>query len=245
MQNQNLDVSPEAGIAAPAEDDNSFANILSEFEQQHHGPGQGQAIQGTVVSISPEFVFVDIGRKMDGVLPIDQFRNGAGELTVKAGDRMLVSIAGRDPEGVYQLSTLRVERPKDWSAFEKAFADKSIVAGTVTEVIKGGLRVDVGVPAFLPASRSGARDQAEMEALVGQQIEVRILKLDISDEDVVVDRRSILEERAAEAKQEAFGRLSEGATVRGTVRGLTDFGAFVEIAPGVGKRKLSASLRSV
>src|SRR6185437_1837194 len=94
---------------------------------------------------------------------------------------------------------------------------------------KGGLRVDVGVRAFMPASRSGAREQAEMEKLVGQQIECRITKLDTESEDVVVDRRVVLEERERQAKEEAFGRLQEGDVIRGTVRSLTDFGAFVDL----------------
>ena len=226
-------VSPVAGPSVPAEDESSFASILSEFEQQHHSQGQGQTVQGTVVSVTPESVFVDIGRKMDGVIPAEQFRGPNGELQIKPGDLMLVSVTGRDEEGLYTLSTIKVERPRDWSAFEKAFADKLTIGGTVTEVVKGGLRVDVGIPAFLPASRSGVRDQADMEKLVGQQVEVKIIKLDIADEDVVVDRRSILEERATAAKQEAFGHVQEGSVVRGVVRSLTDFGAFVEIAPGI------------
>jgi small subunit ribosomal protein S1 len=233
MENPTLYVSPEAGPGTPADDENSFANILSEFEQQHHTRTDNQAIDGKVVSLTPENVVVDIGRKMDGVLPIEQFRDASGNLTVKVGDALKVSVTGRDEEGSYLLSMLKVERPKDWSAFEKAFADKRTIGGTVTELVKGGLRVDVGVPAFLPASRSGAREQADMEKLIGQQIECKIIKLDVADEDIVVDRRAILEERLIAAKQESFGRLREGDVVQGTVRSLTDFGAFVELAPGV------------
>ena len=145
MPNLNSLLSPAAGPAAPLEDENSFASILSEFEQQHHGQGQGQTVQGTVVSISPESVFVDIGRKMDGILPVEQFRGPNGELQIHAGDLMVVSITGVDSEGLYTLSTIKVERPKDWTGLEKAFADKRVIGGTVTEVVKGGLRVDVGV----------------------------------------------------------------------------------------------------
>ena len=98
---------------------------------------------------------------------------------MKAGDKLLVSVKGRDPEGYYELTRAKVERPKDWSALEKAFADKATIVGTVTGVIKGGLSVDVGVRAFMPASRSGARDAAEMEKLVEQEILCRIIKLDV------------------------------------------------------------------
>jgi small subunit ribosomal protein S1 len=215
-------------LDAPAID-NSFAEILSEFEQsQHAGRGQ-QGIQGRVVSITPESVFVDIGRKVDGVLPVEQFRGESGELTVRVGDKMVVSITGRDQEGAYTLSTIRVERPKDWSALERAFADKRAIAGQVTEAVKGGLRVDVGLPAFLPASRSRTRDQAELEKLVGQEIQCRIIKLDTASEDVVVDRRAVLEEEEARAREQKFGELREGLVLRGTVRSVTDFGAFVDL----------------
>src|SRR5579863_4456662 len=210
----------------------SFGDILSQFEQSHHGNG-GQAIQGTVVSISPEAVFVDIGRKMDGVIPVEQFRQENGELGIHVGDNVLVTVTGRDQEGSYTLSTIRVERPKDWSALESAFAQQRTIAGLVTEMVKGGLRVDVGVPAFMPASRSGAREQADLEKLVGQEIQCKIIKLDTTDEDVVVDRRVVLEEEQAKLKEKAFSELHEGDVVRGTARSLTDFGAFVELAPGI------------
>jgi len=214
--------------AAPS-DENSFADILSEFEQQHHGPARGEALEGKVVSISADSVFVDIGRKMDGVLPASQFRDAAGVLSVRLGDKLLVSITGTDSEGSYTLSTIKVQRPRDWSALERAFADKRSIAGMVTEVVKGGFRVDVGVPAFMPASRSGTKDQAEMEKLVGQEIQCKIIKLETATDDVVVDRRVVLEEEEAQARQQKFKELQEGAVVRGTVRSLTDFGAFVDL----------------
>ena len=113
--------------------------------------------------------------------------------------------------------------------WRKVYAEHRAIGGVVTEVVKGGLRVDVGVPAFMPASRSGARDLAEVEKLIGQEIQCRIIKLDTAHEDVVVDRRAVMEEEAAHAKEKAYSDLREGAVVRGTVRTLTDFGAFVDI----------------
>src|SRR6202167_3237104 len=209
-------------------DENSFADILSEFEQQHNRPNN-EALEGTVVSVSPESVFVDIGRKTEGVLPVDVFRDAGGVLTIKPGDKLRVTVTGRDPEGSYTLSTVKVERPKDWSALERAFAEQRAIGGVVTELIKGGFRVDVGSRAFMPASRSGAKDPAELEKLVGQEIQCRIIKLDTASEDVVVDRRVVLEEEEAQARAKKFAELQEGAVVRGTVRGLTDFGAFVDL----------------
>src|SRR5215472_17117177 len=219
MTQPNLPIPEEA--ASEAAQENSFGAILSEFEQSHHA--EGGSVTGTVVSVTSDGAFVDIGRKMDGVLPPEAAKD------LKVGTKLFVSIRGRDDEGNYLLSTIKVEVPKDWSGLEAAFAEKKIIGGTVTEVVKGGLRVDVGVPAFMPASRSGAREQADMAKLVGQEIECRITKLDTAEEDVVVDRRVILEERERQAKIEAFDRLQEGAVVHGTVRTLTDFGAFVDL----------------
>ncbi len=207
----------------------SFGDILSQFERRRHGEEAGEAFEATVVTVSSDFVFCDVGRKLDGVLPVERLRDASGELPVKPGDKMFVQITGRNAEGYYLLSTVKVERPKDWSSLERAFAEALPIAGTVEEVIKGGLRVDVGVRAFLPASRSGARDAAEMEKLVGQEIQCKIIKLDVAKEDVVVDRRAILEEEERRAKEQRFAALNEGDVVTGAVRNLTDFGAFVDI----------------
>jgi small subunit ribosomal protein S1 len=220
MTHPNVPDTPEATPdGTPA--DTSFGDILNQFEQSHHA--DGGTVEGTVVSVTPDGAFVDLGRKMDGVLP------PVPGIELKPGMKVLVSIRGRDEEGNYLLSTIKVEIPKDWTALEAAFAEKRTIAGTVLELVKGGLRVDVGVRAFMPASRSGARDQAELERLVGQEIECRITKLDTAEEDVVVDRRVVLEEQERAAKREAFGKLQEGAVVTGTVRTLTEFGAFVDL----------------
>ena len=211
----------------PEESSESFQDVLSQFELSHKRPPTEGGREGTVIAVSAESVFFDIGFKTEGIMPLAVFRS-AGE-TVKPGDKFLVNIKGRDPEGYYELVRGKVERPTDWTALEKAFNEKATIAGTVTGVVKGGLSVDVGVRAFLPASRSGTRDTAELEKLVGQEIRCRITKLDVGDEDVVVDRRVIAEEQERALKESRYGELREGATVGGTVRSLTDYGAFVDI----------------
>jgi small subunit ribosomal protein S1 len=218
---------PQASAPVPPEE--SFGDILTQYEKSHsHKPDTRESgLEGTVVAVTADSVFIDIGYKIEGIVPLAEFVN-AGE-TVKRGDKLPVSIKGRGPEGYYELSRIKVERPKDWSALEKAFADKAAIAGTVTAVVKGGLSVDVGVRAFMPASRSGAKDAAEMEKLIGQEIRCRIIKLDVADEDVVVDRRAVLEEEERSTKEKRYSEVAEGETVHGTVRSLTDFGAFVDI----------------
>jgi small subunit ribosomal protein S1 len=226
---------PAAPAPAPApepvaeEPTESFADLLSQFERSHSHktePGQRQ-LQGTVVSISAEQVFLDIGYKTEGVLPRSAFANYAED--VKPGDSFPVSVTGRNAEHYYELSRFKVAQVRDWTAIEAAFADKTAVVGTVTEVRKGGVTVDIGVRAFMPASRSGTRDAVELEKLVGTEITCRITKLDVTDEDVVVDRRVVLEEQARGVSQAHFEAMKEGDILAGTVRTLMPYGAFIDL----------------
>jgi small subunit ribosomal protein S1 len=221
---------PESKITSEsaAVPDESFGDLLSQYEKSHSRKREdgGKQLVGTVIAVTGDSVFLDIGFKSEGILPLAVL--GAGE-TLKPGDKLPVSVTGRDPEGYYQLTRAKVSRPKDWSALEKAFTDKATIVGTVTGVIKGGLSVDVGVRAFMPASRSGAHDAAEMEKLVEQEILCRIIKLDVTEEDVVVDRRAVVEEEERSVKGRRYAEMKEGDTVSGTVRSLTDYGAFVDL----------------
>ena len=206
----------------------SFDAIFSEYEQSHARQAEGgRQIDGTVVTVSADSVFIDIGYKTEGVLPLAPFQSS--NEAVKPGDKLLVAVKGRNLEGYYELSRFKVEQPRDWSSLERAFEDKAPIAGTVTGVVKGGVSVDVGVRAFMPASRSGTRDAAELEKLVGQQIRCRIIKLDVADEDVVVDRRVLTEEEERSTRERRYGEIKEGETVYGEVRSLTAYGAFVNI----------------
>jgi small subunit ribosomal protein S1 len=218
---------PETSETLPVpESTESFGDILSQYQKSHSRKTEGsKQLQATVIAVNAESVFFDIGYKSEGILPLAALQ---GE-TLKSGDKCLVTVKGRDLDGYYELSRFKVERPMDWTALEKAFTDKTTVLGTVTAVIKGGFSVDVGVRAFMPASRSGIRDAAEMEKLVGQEIRCRIIKLEVTDEDVVVDRRAVAEEEERSAKDKFYSQIKEGATVNGTVRSLTDYGAFVDL----------------
>ena len=214
----------------PADAESSFGDILNQFEQTHtHEAAGEEGREATVVAINDENVFFDIGQKTEGVMPVSALRDDKGPIPVKPGDVIHVGVKGRNEEGYYQLSLIKVERPKDWSGLQKAFDEKLTVSGLVTAVIKGGLSVDVGMRAFMPASRSGARDVPEMQTLVGQEIACRIIKLDTEKEDIVVDRRVVLEEERAKAKEEKLAGLQPGMVVHGTVRSLLDYGAFVDI----------------
>lgn len=226
MADPQVSNSNNSAAQPEVESNESFGKILSEFQKSHSRKTEGsKQLQGTVISVTAEAVFFDIGYKSEGILPLTALQ---GE-TLKPGDKALVTVKGRDLDGYYELSRFKVERPMDWSALEKAFADKSSVLGTVTAVVKGGFSVDVGVRAFMPASRSGVREAADMEKFVGQEIRCRIIKLDVTDEDVVVDRRAVAEEEERAAKDRLYGQIKDGDTVSGTVRSLTDYGAFVDV----------------
>src|SRR5437899_12164397 len=220
MSNPNTPESPMR-----AESGESFGSILSQFERSHAAKAADGLREGTVVSVSSDSVFIDLGLKTEGILPLLEFQNDAA---VKPGDKLQVTIKGRDPGGYYLLTRSKAARPTDWAALERAFANKATIVGTVTGVVKGGLSVDIGVRAFMPASRSGVREAAEMEKLVEQEIHCRIIKLDAAAEDVCDDRRVVEEEEEQTVKDRRYSELKEGDAVSGTVRSLTDYGAFVD-----------------
>ena len=220
---------PDIPESQAPESTESFGDIFKQYEKSHARKPEdaSKGREATVITVTADTVILDIGFKSEGILPLSTFQNDPE--APKAGDKMRVTVKGRDPEGYYELTRGKVERPTDWPALEKAFADKTTIVGTVTGVVKGGMTVDVGVRAFMPASRSGARDAAEMEKLVGQEIRCRITKLDAAEEDLVVDRRVITEEEDVATKGRRYSELKEGETVQGVVRSLTDYGAFVDI----------------
>ena len=216
-----------------------FAAMLRENDRERAGAvdrsGGSKQIDATVVAVSADMVFLDIGYKTEGILPLSGFK--ADEKAVEVGDKIRVTVKGRDTDGYYELARQRASVPKDYSSLEEAYEAKGTVTGVVTGIVKGGLTVDIGMRAFLPSSRSGTRDAAEMEKLVGQEIRVRITTLDLEGTDdkgggrpdAVVDRRSVVEEEQRANADARFAELAEGQAVHGTVRSLTDFGAFVDL----------------
>ncbi len=227
---------PGAALTEETEEQD-FASLLRENDQSRANAvdrsGGSKQIDATVVAVSADTVFLDIGYKTEGILPLSGF--GANEKAVEPGDVVRVTVKGRDADGYYELTRQRTATPKDYSSLEEAFEAKGTVLGTVTGVVKGGLTVDIGMRAFMPSSRTGTRDAAEMEKLVGQEIRVRITQLDLEGgesgrPDAVVDRRSVLEEEQRANADARFSELAEGQTVQGTVRSLTDFGAFVDLS---------------
>ena len=222
----------QVGEADAQEYAESFGDLLRAYDQSHkagHTDSGQKQIQATVVSLTADAVLLDIGYKTEGILPLTAFTTPPAP-----GDTIMVTPRGsRDEDGYYQLSLLKFAQPKDLTGLQEAYDQKSVIAGTVTAANKGGFTIDVsGIRAFLPASRSGARDQADANNLVGQEVRVRITKLEIENEDVtdmVVDRRSVLEDEEKATRTARLAEIQEGQVVHGTVRSLTPYGAFVDI----------------
>ena len=219
-----------------SEENEDFAQLLRDNDAVRANAvdrsGGSKQIDATVVAVSADTVFLDIGYKTEGILALSVF--AADEKAVEPGDTVRVTVRGRDLDGYYELTRQRGFVAKDYASLEEAFEAQGTVAGTVTGVVKGGLTVDIGMRAFLPSSRSGTRDATEMEKLVGQPVRVRITELNLEGgesgrPDGIVDRRSVLEEEARAQADQRFSELAEGQTVEGTIRSLADFGAFVDL----------------
>jgi small subunit ribosomal protein S1 len=194
---------------------------ISEFEE-------GEVVRGRVVHVSPTEVLVDVGYKSEGAIPIEEFHR-AGSLP-KVGDDLDVYLeAKEDSEGLIVLSKEKADKIKVWDVITQAFDKGTPVEGRVVEVVKGGLAVDVGVKAFLPGSQVDLRPVKNLGALVGQMVRAKVIKLNRRRGNVVLSRRSVLEEEREEKKKHTLEVLHEGMVLTGTVKNITDYGAFIDL----------------
>lgn len=193
---------------------------------------RGEMVNGTVVQISNSEILVDVGAKSEGVIPIRELTsyNADPQDVVQVGDQIdVVVVRAEDEEGRVVLSKERADVQKNWGKLEEAMEQGTIIEGVVREVVKGGLIVDVGVRAFLPASLVDVAYVEDLSKYVNETINVKIIEMNSSRRKVVLSRKVVLEEELKKAREELFARLEEGQVVKGVVRRLTDFGAFVDI----------------
>ncbi|MEJ2697327.1 MAG: 30S ribosomal protein S1 [Candidatus Sulfobium sp.] len=191
---------------------------------------EGAILTGKVLAIKPDGVIVDIGYKSEGFVRIDEFTPDELE-ALKPGDPIEVYVENiRDAEGAVKLSKDRAAKIKTWEVLEKAFQEGRPVEGTITEKTKGGLTVDIaGVKAFLPGSQVDIKITKDLDALIGQKISFRVLKINNKRSNVIVSRRAILEEERNKKKGEIIGTIKEGALLEGTVKNITDYGVFIDL----------------
>jgi small subunit ribosomal protein S1 len=232
------DVTPE--ISAPfhgehGESMEDFSAALEAFEREQAAEAAAveaygdKVVQGTVIKQTEKHLVVDVGLKSEGLVPLEQVVDHTGAAKFKAGDVIDVVIEREEPEGGYLVSYEKAQRLRVWDTIEKAANDKTPVTGTVVSRVKGGLTVDIGMKAFLPGSQLEIRPVRNLDGYLGQQIEVRVIKLNKKRGNVVVSRKEILEEEQNSKRSHTLEQLGEGAVLTGTVKNLTDYGAFVDL----------------
>jgi small subunit ribosomal protein S1 len=208
----------------------SFAQLFEDsLANQRIRPGM--ILQGLVVDVTDDVVIVNVGLKSEAVIPVDQFKNERGELEVKTGDMVEVALDSvEDGNGETRLSREKAKRARTWTRLETAFNDSQIVTGVITRRVKGGFTVEIeNVRAFLPGSLVDVRPVRDTSYLEGKPLEFKVIKLDQKRNNVVVSRRAVVEQEFSAERSALMDNLQEGAVVRGSVKNLTDYGAFVDL----------------
>jgi len=208
----------------------SFAQLFEEsiaYSQMK----PGMIIPGTVIDISGDFVVVSAGLKSEGVIPVEQFKNESGDLEVHVGDIVDVALdTVEDGFGETRLSREKAKRAKAWKFLEEAFEGEEVVKGTITGKVKGGFTVEMGaIRAFLPGSLVDVRPVRDTSYLEGKELEFKVIKLDQKRNNVVVSRRAVVEQEYSEEREQLLENLQEGQTIKGIVKNLTDYGAFLDL----------------
>ncbi|MDP2055264.1 MAG: 30S ribosomal protein S1, partial [Acidobacteriota bacterium] len=199
--------------------DNSFRNLA-----------EGEVVKGTVLKVTANEVVIDVGYKSEGVIAVEEFLDETGQVIVREGDVVDVLLERtEDREGHIVLSREKAEKMKIWDEVERAFQERKVVIGRVVERIKGGLAVDIGVRAFLPGSQIDVRPVRNLDALKGQELRMRVIKVNKKRGNIVLSRKVLLEEENAEKKKSTLETLAEGKVLRGVVKNITDYGAFIDL----------------
>ncbi|WP_109079167.1 30S ribosomal protein S1 [Aggregatibacter kilianii] len=208
----------------------SFAQLFEESLKDLE-TRQGAVVKGTIVAIQKGFVLVDTGSKSESAIPAEEFFNAQGELEVQVGDVVDVVLkAVDDGFGETVASRADAKRNEAWIVLEKAYDEQATVLGLVNGKVKGGFTVELnGVRAFLPGSLVDTRPVRDADHLLGKELEFKVIKLDQKRNNVVVSRRAVIESESSQDREEVLANLSEGAEVKGTVKNLTDYGAFVDL----------------
>jgi len=220
----------EPDVDVNVKQDEDYAHLIEDYSHLAP-PSEGELLKGHVVKVTPHEVIVDFGYKLEGLVPIEQVKQPDGTVPFKAGDTIdvMVDRRGPQPEGYALLSHSRASRLRVWDTLEQAMQEGLLVSGHVTERTKGGLMVDVGVPAFMPGSHIDARPIMDLDQFVGQDIPVKVLKLNRRRGNVVVSRKLAVEESQRSRRKTALEHLAEGSVVTGIVKNLTEYGAFVDL----------------
>jgi small subunit ribosomal protein S1 len=191
---------------------------------------EGEVVRGVVLQVSASEVIVDVGYKSEGIIAIEEFRDENGQINLKVGDSVDVLLEKtEDRDGYVVLSREKAEKMKVWDDVERAYLERRVVTGRVIERVKGGLAVDIGVRAFLPGSQVDIRPVRNLDSLRGQDLRMRVIKVNKKRGNIVLSRKAVLEEENAEKKRDTLGSLEEGKILMGVVKNITEYGAFVDL----------------
>ncbi len=211
-------------------DPEEFEKLLDMYDVSFKNFAEGEVVRGTVLRVSDAEVVVDVGYKSEGVIAREEFRGEDGQINIKVGDSVDVLLEKtEDKEGYIVLSKEKAEKMKVWDEVERAYQERRVVVGRVIERVKGGLAVDIGVRAFLPGSQVDVRPVRNLDSLRGQELRMRVIKVNKKRGNIVLSRKAVLEEENASRKRETLDTLEEGKVLMGVVKNITEYGAFVDL----------------
>jgi small subunit ribosomal protein S1 len=216
----------ELKSAPSREEDMGFREL---YEQSLQTLQLGEVVEGKVIQINPDMVMVDVGWKTEGYIPAKELRDEHGNITIAVGDRVEVFVDRRDGDGNLVLSKDKAARLKIWDDVKYACENNTTMKGVVVERVKGGLSVDIGIPAFLPGSQVDIRPIRDLDQFVGQTIDFNVIKYDRKRNNVVLSRRAILEKHRDEEKRITLENIQEGNIVEGIIKNITDYGIFIDL----------------
>ncbi len=216
----------------PAEDSSDTDDFATLFEESMSKSNIeiGEVVAGTVIAVGPDTVTVDIGYKSEGEVPKHEFKGADGTIDINVGDVIKVFFESvEDEEGTVWLSKEKADQLKIWDELQDAYNQEEIVQGRVIQRVKGGLSVDIGVPAFLPGSQVDLRPVRNLDDLIGKTFPFKILKFNKKRGNIVLSRRVLLEKEREEIRKETLERMEEGVVLEGIVKNITDYGAFIDL----------------
>jgi small subunit ribosomal protein S1 len=214
----------------PTEPVESMANVMDMYEESFKRFAEGEVVTGKIISIDKDHVLIDIGYKSEGQVRIEEFLDENGEVTAEMGDSVEVMVEWWDDEDErVLLSKDKAANIKVWEAIKTSYDEEGTVKGTITNRVKGGFSVDIGVPAFLPGSQADLRPIRNLDEMVGKEFEFKILKYNRKRSNIVLSRRAILEKELEKKRAATLETIAEGKVVEGFVKNITEYGVFVDL----------------
>jgi small subunit ribosomal protein S1 len=211
-------------------EDSAETNVEDMYEQSMRQIQEGELVKGEIIKIDEDYVLVDIGYKSEGLIPIREFKTSDGKVTAKKGDKIDVVLESKeDDEGLITLSMEKAKKIKVWDHIGDVYNNNGTIQGKVISKVKGGLSVDIGLPAFLPGSHIDLHPIRNLDSLAGQVMELKILKYSKRRNNIIVSRRAILEAERMKQKSKTLSLIEEGSVLKGTVKNITDYGLFIDL----------------